>query len=172
MGYNLNQPQYVFLFHLDSSQEFNRKELEDSLNHYKTAAAESLNKLIKQQGLACIMTTKVNQLIAVIRQFSSEVSCGQWLIDQIFSEIKPFEMKLGISSLCQQASDLKKGLKEAEKTIKIMKFSKSNAKVKAFKELLAVAKLICSENLPEMEALSHTMLQKIKNYDDKHAQIY
>jgi len=173
MGYNLNQPQYVFLFHLDSGQEFNRKELEDSLNHYKTAAAENLNKLFKQQGFACIMTTKVNQLIAVIpedfiRQFSSEVSCGQWLIDQIFSEIKPFEMKLGISSLCQQASDLKKGLKEAEKTIKIMKFSKSNAKVKAFKELLAVAKLICSENLPEMEAFAHTMLQKIKNYDDKH----
>lgn len=69
-------------------------------------------------------------------------------------------MKLGISSLCQQASDLKKGLKEAEKTIKIMKFSKSNAKVKAFKEFLAVAELICSENLPEMEAFAHTMLQK------------
>ncbi len=172
MGYNIEQPQYVCVFNLEKNHN-NRQLINETFIDFKKASVERLYKLIEHRKMNCIISTRVNQIIAVIpsdfvQLFPSLVSCGTWLLNQVFLKNEDIELTLGISTLCKKVDDLKKGLGEAEKTISMMSFSKSSVKVKSYKELGAIAKFIEPENFSEIKLFAHDLLDDIKAYDEQH----
>lgn len=172
MGYNIEQPQYVFVFHIEKDHH-PRQLLDDPFMDFKKGFVEQLYNTIERRKTNCIISTRVNQIIAVIpdefvRQFPSLVTCGTWLFNQLFPKSNHFEVILGMSTLCQKVRDLKKGLVEAEKTISMMSLSKSQVKVKSFKELGAIAKFIEPGNFSEIKIFAHHLLDEINVYDEKY----
>jgi DNA-binding PucR family transcriptional regulator len=89
-------------------------------------------------------------------------------MNKIFPRNNDFDVTLGISTLCKKVDELKKGLGEAEKTINIMTLSKSQVKVKSYKDLGAIAKFIGSGNFSEIKLFAHELLDDIKAYDEKY----
>ncbi|SDH98979.1 Sugar diacid utilization regulator [Alteribacillus persepolensis] len=172
MGYNIEQPQYVFVFQLNNNQHHTRR-LDESFIDVKTACVEKIYKLIEEKNTACVIMTKLQQIIAVIpkaftQHFVSEVNCGTWLINETFADKNDIDVKLGISTLCSRTHHLKKGVNEAEKVLNILAVSKNQGSVKSYHELGALGKFIGFDNFPELEQFAWELLGDIISYDKKY----
>lgn len=171
-GFNILQPQYVCIFHLN---KFNHREqiLDEAFIEWKKAAVERMYKVMEQRKGRGLMSTRVNQIIALIpeewvQSFPSVAAAGTWLLDQAFAGNNEMDVTLGISTLCKSVEDLKRGLTEAQKTISMMSFSKSPSRVKSYKELGAIAKFIEPENFSQLMSFSHELLDDLMAYDHKY----
>ena len=171
LGYNIVQPQYVFVFDLDKNDKNNF--MDDQYLEFKKTSVQHLYQLIERQECNSLISTRVNQIIALIPEefvqpFPSLLACGTWIWDQVFAHEDDIIVTLGISTICLKVEDLKKGMQEAEKTVNIMKYSKGHVKVKSFYELGAIAKFLRTDHVEEMEIFAHQLLDKIKAYDEKY----
>jgi len=172
-GYNIEQSQYVFVFHL---KRFDQQDqlLDEAFIECKKTAVEQLYKAFEHRKVKGLVSTRVNQIIALVPEemvdsFSSLVSAGTWLLNQVFAGNMVMDATLGISTVCRKVGELKRGLVEAQKTISMMSFSKSPLKVKSYKELGAIAKFIEPKNFSELQSFSHELLDDIMAYDHKYS---
>jgi sugar diacid utilization regulator/predicted hydrocarbon binding protein len=172
LGYDLKQDHYVFLFNIEHTNSFIGKE--EYLLDLKKQISESIDAQVRKWGHHCLMATKVNQIIALIphemiRKSRMGVKAfGQLLVEKISIRDKNIHFTLGISSLCQQIKDLKRGFEEAEKGIEVLKLKKDSLKVIYFGELGSIGKMLCSENLSHLEQYALERLKEVKSYDEKY----
>lgn len=174
LGYNLKQDHYVFLFNLEYTNEFIGKDLEKYLIEVKKQISESIDRQIRSFGQNCLISTKLNQIIALIpheiikRTKLGEKAFGELLVSNISSRYENINITLGISSICKQTQMIKKGFEEAQKAIEILKLKKNPLRVIFFGELGSIGKILCSENLSDLENFAVGLLNGIKVNDQQY----
>lgn len=171
-GYHIEQPQYVYLFHLNKHDQ-QEQLLDEAFIEFKKSAVDRFYKALDQQNVKGVLATRFNQIIVLIpeefvRTFPSLVSSGAWLLDQVFAGNTEMDITLGISALCNKVEELNRGLGEAQKTISMMSFSKNPMKIRSYKELGAIAKFIEPDNISELTLFAHELLDDIMAYDQKY----
>ena len=171
-GYNLNQPHYIYLFRLEQ-HEFTQTYMESKFIELKKAIADTIYNKISSMGQNCLVSNKLNEIIALIPVEIIEkvnldaVGYGKTLIEKLQNKYEETSITLGISSICQSLKDYKSCYDEARKTIEVLKLKNENTKVLSYEQLGLIAKLISHQNNNEMKNYALELLGDIKKYDDK-----
>jgi sugar diacid utilization regulator len=173
IGYNLQQPHYIFLFNLEYPNEFNRKAGELYRVELKKEIAETIYDRLKQMGQSCLVSSRLDQIIALIpsklfEQLDLDAAAfGQLLVSTLHNKYNDIHVTAGISSLCTNIKYYKKAYNEAEKAIKIGKFKKGHHPVVSFDELGLIAKILNENNIDEMKLFAAEVLKDLLSYDQK-----
>jgi sugar diacid utilization regulator/predicted hydrocarbon binding protein len=171
MGYNLESPHYLFIIHFISDLP------NENQSNLQVQIIDAIHTQIKSVGSIkqCLLTNMVDHIVALIPLELLEVmgvgakAFAQLLLKTIQSKYKDSGIMLGISSLCKEVKDYRRGYEEAQKAIQISTIQKKQySSIVSFEDLSTFSKILNPENIDELKNFADSLLQGIKEYDEKH----
>ena len=171
LGYDFEQPHYLFLFHLDYVKEVND---ETHLLELKKQLSDEIYNKLKEMGQISFVSSKLDQIIALVPQQTLKnlqlkpQKLGILLLQKVAKKFQGFTISLGISSVCYQLSDYKDGYQQAKKCIEILKLMKEPTQVVAYDQLGLITKLCSEQNITELRNYSLDLLNHLIQYDQNH----
>lgn len=175
MGYDLENPYYVFIFKVQQAVP-SQHQPEIKSHELMQGLANSLSERIKSYGGKCLVSASINQIIAVIpeqliRKTSLKPkSFGELLLNLINTDLDfdHFQFILGISERSQGLEKFREKYKEASKAIEIASLSKVENNVIFFEELGFLGILLHAKDGRQLERFAMDLLKDLVVYDKEH----
>lgn len=173
LGYNLNQPHYVFIFQLeDQSVKLETEHTltvkrDDIINLLMRAAARADEKILMSSRLDRVHALIPESLVK--KQFKHIKKFGEELLSQIGTIAQPAKVVIGISDCCEDAAKLNGGFREAIKAIEIAKIKGKGNQVVLSSELGHLAILLDARRPDELERYASKLLGHLYDYDRQYS---
>jgi purine catabolism regulator len=171
LGYNLNQPHYVFVFQIEEKVEqqnpANHGAISDSIKKIKTF----ITSQIEMAGFHILISSRLDRIFALIpegflmKNKQNIKEYGEILLSNLESKTKTNKIILGISNLCTDIFKIHLAFKEANKAIEISKIKKNSSLVSLASELGYLALLLDARRPEELEEFAKKVLGPLYEYD-------
>jgi purine catabolism regulator len=170
LGYNLDEPHYVFSMHIQTntgeSNDENYLELRDTIT-------DRLRKEMEKHQYRALISTKLNQVHTIINKNilkKKNVDIKQFA--QQFIELSDrFYPKnivcIGVSHVCLDHSKYYKMFQEASKAIEIAKMKSDASTVVLATDLGHLTLLLDARNPRELESFAYEKLRNLYDYDNQ-----
>ncbi len=179
LGYQMEQPAYVFLFQFDFSKQHTVAGSEEKLRaDAKEQITKSLIRQMEAAGFKPLISIRYDRIHTVIPQeFLEKIKTdpkrfGESLLAQLRGESASIAVVLGISSKCEQADSLHAGYKATVKAIEICKLKGNRTQVILAGELGHLAILLDARAPEELEAYAMKLLGTLIAYDKQYSSEY
>lgn len=173
LGYNLNKPHFVFVFHLDTQED--RKGLQhEVLSNNTRRIKELLIKHVESAGCQLLISSRLDRVHAVIpeeyfkKQNIQVKAFAENLANQIEQFIRLSKIMIGVSSVCVNQTKFYSGFKEANKALEIAKLRKKMQTVVLSSELGHLSILLDARRPEELETYATSQLGALIDYDQQY----
>ncbi|WP_134700628.1 XylR N-terminal domain-containing protein [Ammoniphilus sp. YIM 78166] len=173
LGYNLNQPHYVFIFQLEDQSM--KMEDEHSLTAKRDQIINFLLKDAEKANEKLLLSSRLDRIHALIpeafikKQFMSLKTYGEQLFHRLSSIAPHVKVVLGSSDGCPQITQLNDAFKEAMKAIEIAKLRGLGNQVVLSSELGHLAILLDARRPDELERYASRLLGPLYEYDRQYS---
>lgn len=173
LGYQIEQPQYVFLFQFNDQGKKSAYS-EEQLISLKNKKIEKLYQIFSSYRCDCLIATQLYEIILLVPErfvtdnFKSLLLCAEYLMEQVFKTDSQMKPSLAISTCCTDLYELKNHVEEAQKVMQLMNFSPKPQSIHTFEQLGALAPILCKENYTQLLRFADEQLLSLQKYDATH----
>lgn len=170
MGYNLENPYYVFVFNIKPTWD----QMHETEHDWMELRKEMGNLLLNHLNLyekKCLVSTRLDQIIGIIpadllnENKLQPVSFGELLVNILRSRYGNFKINLGISTLTKGIDEFRSRYEEANKSAELAYSSNKKKNVIAFDELGFLGILLHAGDGRQLENFAMKLLGDLVNYD-------
>lgn len=170
MGYNLENPYYVFVFNIKPTWD----QMHETEHDWMELRKEMGNLLLNHLNLyekKCLVSSRLDQIIGIIpadllnENKLQPVSFGELLVNILRSRYGNFKINLGISTLTKGIDEFRSRYEEANKSAELAYSSNKKKNVIAFDELGFLGILLHAGDGRQLENFAMKLLGDLVNYD-------
>ncbi|WP_289135810.1 XylR N-terminal domain-containing protein [uncultured Brevibacillus sp.] len=176
LGYNLRQPHYVFIFHLEDpcmqleNEHAITVKRDDIINYLLKDASVLDEKILLSSRLDRIHTLVPESLIK--KQCMPVKKYGEGLLKRLGNIVQPLKVVLGISDCCKDITQLNDSFNDSLKAIEIAKIKRQDNQVVLSSELGHLAILLDAKRPDELERYASKLLGQLYEYDKQYSTEY
>lgn len=168
MGYDLNKDHYVYLLHINESDD-----KRGSLFEVNNKIIDDVNYQLNSYGKSCIVTNLFDKIIVLVPQEflinmkTTPKKLGELIEKTIRRKYGHFNLYLGISSLFKGLENFRKSYEEASISISIASRKESTKTIICYEDLGYLGFLLTTNNIAELEKYAKNLLSDLLIYDKK-----
>lgn len=174
MGYDLNVSHYLVLVDVSFAERKVSKSLEELKDRIKKQMIERIKHYFEMYKTKCLVSIKLNQLVVLIpnsvmlkEKQDAKSFIHRFMLD-LQNHFDSVSLIAGVSSMCDEIKDYRRGYEEASKAIRIATLRENPSSVMLFEELGLFSKIFGTENMEELKRMAGTLLNNLKEYDESH----
>lgn len=178
LGYDINEPHYIFLFQFDGTNDQMSNKADDSCMGLRNKIINLLTNRLQESGYHCLISEKIDQVYSLVpykfvqQQRLPIKQYGEFLLGQIIGSPPNVKVTLGISNIYRDISKFYHGYQEVHKAIEIAKIKQRDQQVVLSAELGHVGLLLNARNPEELESFAISQLGQLYEYDqNNHAEL-
>ena len=170
LGYKINKPHYVFIFHLQN-QSFDLPK-DEFVNDEKEVIMYILRKYSSSiAGENILISHSFGQIQALISVdllkacHMSEEKFVTYILKEVKQKLPSAQLRIGISNICPSIHRTHEGYKQAKKALEIAQINKQKQQVFLFSAIGHISILLDARNPQELENYADNILGSIYDYD-------
>lgn len=172
-GYQIEQPQYVFILQvngLESQQIHTNEQFID----FKNKKIQKLYEFFSNYQCDCLIATQLHEITLLVPEkfihenFLSLLDCAEKLMAFVFKNDFHLNPLLAISNCCNNILELKNHRDEAKKVMQLMQYNPNVQGIYTYGQLGALAPILCKENYSQLLQFADKKLRVLQQYDEAH----